>query len=123
MPRVEPQSAHDQEVQALFAQHAPDVEITAVSKQISPKVLPDTEERVDAYYCFVDLGEGQDVDSVIEMLNGKEGSWGGAVRVSRARNPDRKMLKVQGTNSGGGGGGRREFGDSPWRRGGSNAQE
>ncbi|KIW28779.1 uncharacterized protein PV07_04653 [Cladophialophora immunda] len=110
MPRIEPQSAHDEEVRALFAQYVPDITPTAVSKQISPR-SPKPEQPGNQYYCFVDLEKPEDVDVVIGALDGKEGSWGGNVRVNRARGSDRKVIKEQGL----GGGERRAFGEGNWR--------
>ncbi|OAP57891.1 hypothetical protein AYL99_08629 [Fonsecaea erecta] len=112
MPRIEPQSAHDEEVRALFAQYVPDITPTAVSKQISPRP-PKPEQPGNQYYCFVDLERLEDVDLVIGALDGKEGSWGGNVRVNRARGSERKVIKEHGL----GGGERRAFGDGGWRRG------
>ncbi|KIX99152.1 uncharacterized protein Z520_04728 [Fonsecaea multimorphosa CBS 102226] len=111
MPRIEPQSAHDEEVRALFAQYVPDVTPTAVSKQISPRP-PKPEQPGNQYYCFVDLERPEDVDLVIAALDGKEGSWGGNVRVNRAKGSDRKVVKEQGL----GGGDRRAFGEGNWRK-------
>ncbi|OQV07796.1 hypothetical protein CLAIMM_12170 [Cladophialophora immunda] len=106
-----PQSeAHDEEVRALFAQYVPDITPTAVSKQISPR-SPKPEQPGNQYYCFVDLEKPEDVDVVIGALDGKEGSWGGNVRVNRARGSDRKVIKEQGL----GGGERRAFGEGNWR--------
>jgi RNA recognition motif-containing protein len=96
MPRIEPQSAHDQEIQELFAQYAPGVALSAVSKQISPRPAPKPEHGNNQYYCFVDLEKGEDVDAAIEALDGKQGSWGGNLKVNRARNSDRKVVKEQG---------------------------
>lgn len=117
MPRIEPQSAHDQEVQALFAQYAPGVEVTAVSKQISPRPGPEPARTNNQYYCFVDLQKGDDVDAVIEAIDGKAGSWGGNVKVSRARNSDRKVVKEQGLQ----GQERKVVGEGTWRRSGAPA--
>ena len=50
-------------------------------------------------YCFVDLARAEDVDVVIDRLSGKEGSWGGVVRVDRARGADRKVMREQGIGS------------------------
>lgn len=121
MPRIEPQSAHDQEVQALFAQYAPGITLSAVSKQISPRPAPNPDHKVNQYYCFVDLEKGDDVDAVIEALDGKEGSWGGNVRVNRARNSDRKVVKEQGLQ---GTGERRPVNvpEGSWRRGGASEE-
>ncbi|KIW93042.1 uncharacterized protein Z519_06891 [Cladophialophora bantiana CBS 173.52] len=111
MPRIEPQSAHDEEVRGLFAQYVPDIAPTAVSKQISPRP-PKPEQPGNQYYCFVDLERAEDVDLVIAALDGKEGSWGGNVRVNRARGSDRKVIKEQGLGSGE----RRNFGEGSWRK-------
>jgi hypothetical protein len=112
MPRIEPQSAHDQEIQSLFAQHAPGIPLSAVSKQISPRPAPNAEHTNNQYYCFVDLEKGEDVDAVIEALNGKQGSWGGSVKVNRARNSDRKVVKEQGLRNQE----RQPIGEGNWRR-------
>ncbi|KAH0828503.1 hypothetical protein AYO21_07739 [Fonsecaea monophora] len=111
MPRIEPQSAHDEEVRALFSQYVPDITPTAVSKQISPRV-PKPDQPGNQYYCFVDLERSEDIDTVIGALDGKEGSWGGAVRVNRAKGSDRKVIKEQGLGSGE----RRTFGEGNWRK-------
>lgn len=118
MPRIEPQSAHDQEVQDLFAQYAPGIILSAVSKQISPRPAPNPELGNNQYYCFVDLENAEDVDAAIQALHGKPGSWGGNVKVNRARNSDRKVVKEQGL----GNQERRVMGDSAWRRGGAPAE-
>ncbi|ETI24039.1 hypothetical protein G647_03408 [Cladophialophora carrionii CBS 160.54] len=112
MPRIEPQSAHDQEIQGLFAQYAPGIALGAVSKQISPRPAPNPEHGNNQYYCFVDLEKGEDVDAAIEALDGKQGSWGGNVRVNRARNSDRKVVKEQGSLNQE----RRVLGEGSWRR-------
>ena len=119
MPRIEPQSAHDQEIQALFAQYVPGIPLSAVSKQISPRPGPKPELMNNQYYCFVDLEKGEDVDAVIEALDGREGSWGGHIKVNRARNGDRKVVKEQGLLNQE----RRILGDGSWRRTAAPAQE
>lgn len=67
----------------------------------------------------MDLERAEDVETVIAALDGREGSWGGALRVNRAREQrdrpeggrDRKVVREQGLNRdggerrGGGGGG------------------
>ncbi|KAG9771825.1 hypothetical protein ABEF93_007622 [Exophiala dermatitidis] len=121
LPRIEPQSALDEEIQVLFATHLPDSNIkpTAVSKLISPhpsKVVGG--EPGNHYYCFVDLERAEDVDVVIEKLAGAQGSWGGAVRVGRAREqrergPDRKVVREQGLRNDGE---RKPFETGSWRR-------
>ena len=113
MPRIEPQSAHEQEVQDLFAQYAPGIPLSAVSKPISPRAPPGVEiSSGNQYYCFIDLEKGEDVDAVIEALDGKEGSWGGLIKVNRARNSDRKVVKEQGLRNQE----RQPIGDGTWRR-------
>ena len=100
MPRLEPQSANDQEIQELFAQYAPGINISAVSKQISPRNPPASEQTGNQYYCFVDLENVQDVDAAIEALDGKPGSWGGNIRVNRAKHQaDRKVVREQGSRN------------------------
>ncbi|KAL2391787.1 hypothetical protein ABEF92_000918 [Exophiala dermatitidis] len=121
LPRIEPQSALDEEIQVLFATHLPDsnTKPTAVSKLISPhpsKVVGG--EPGNHYYCFVDLERAEDVDVVIEKLAGAQGSWGGAVRVGRAREqrergPDRKVVREQGLRNDGE---RKPFETGSWRR-------
>jgi hypothetical protein len=99
-----------------------------VSKLVSPHTVRNPTagsnlgEPGNLYYCFVDLARAEDVDVVIQKLDGREGSWGGNLRVNRARNADRKVTREQGlrqTEGGSGGGGgdreRRSFGASPWR--------
>ncbi|KAJ9601963.1 hypothetical protein H2200_013522 [Cladophialophora chaetospira] len=113
MPRIEPQSAHDQEVQELFAQYAPGITLGAVSKQISPRPAPKPELGNNQYYCFVDLEKAEDVDAAIEAMDGKQGSWGGNVRVNRARTSDRKVVREQGLPNQE----RRVIGEGAWRRG------
>ncbi|EXJ93316.1 hypothetical protein A1O1_01708 [Capronia coronata CBS 617.96] len=123
LPRIEPQSALDEEIQTLFATHLSDTGITptTVSKLISPhpsKIAGG--EPGNYYYCFVDLARAEDVDTVVEKLAGVEGSWGGNVRVGRAREqrerggPDRKVLREQGLNSEGD---RKILEASTWRKG------
>ncbi|KIW67953.1 hypothetical protein PV04_03932 [Phialophora macrospora] len=112
MPRIEPQSAHDQEIQELFAQYAPGVALSAVSKQISPRPAPKPEHTNNQYYCFVDLEKAGDVDAAIEALDGKQGSWGGNLKVNRARNSDRKVVKEQGLLNQE----RKALGEANWRR-------
>jgi len=51
---------------------------------------------------------------VIEALNGKQGSWGGNVKVNRARNSDRKVVKEQGLPNQE----RKVMPGGSWRRGG-----
>jgi len=113
LPRIEPQSALDEEIQTLFATYlggggdssAEDdnnkIVPTAVSKLIPPHPSKASEPG-NHCYCFVDLARAEDVDVVIDRLSGKEGSWGGSVRVSRARGAqDRKVTREQGVGSGG----------------------
>lgn len=115
LPRLEPQSAIDEEIQSLFSQYLADTGITpsAVSKLISPHPSKASEPG-NHYYCFIDLERAEDVDTVIEALDGREGSWGGNLRVNRARGADRKVVREQGLSSerrgGGGGGGWRSQG-------------
>lgn len=53
---------------------------------------------------------------MIERLDGKEGSWGGALRVNRARGSDRKVVREQ--NLGSGQGPERERrSEGGWRKG------
>jgi RNA recognition motif-containing protein len=112
MPRIEPQSAHDQEIQELFAEYVPGVTISAVSKQISPRPAPKPELGNNQYYCFVDLERAEDVDAVIEAMDGKQGSWGGSIKVNRARNSERKVVKEQGLQNQE----RRAMPEGSWRR-------
>lgn len=111
LPRIEPQSALDEEIQALFS--TTDVTPAAVSKLISPHPSK-VSEPGNHYYCFVDVPRVEDVDLVIDQLAGKEGSWGGPLRVSRARGGERKVTREQGSTSNGGE--RRSAGQSTWRR-------
>ncbi|EXJ80087.1 hypothetical protein A1O3_08373 [Capronia epimyces CBS 606.96] len=125
LPRIEPQSALDEEIQTLFATYLPDEGITptAVSKLISPhpsKVAGG--EPGDYYYCFVDLARAEDVETVIEKLAGAQGSWGGNLRVGRAREqrerggPERKVLREQGLRNEGE---KKPFDASRWRKDGA----
>lgn len=93
LPRMEPQSAVDKAMQEFFSLAS--LEPTAVSKIISPhqskKDMPG-----DHYYLFVDLPKAEDVDLAVQMLDGIEPSWGGKVRVRRAKvNQDRKVMREQ----------------------------
>jgi hypothetical protein len=125
LPRIEPQSALDEEIQSLFATHLSDANVTptAVSKLISPHPSKATEPG-NHHYCFVDLERAEDMDVVITKLNGCEGSWGGSVRVNRAkeqrergpgdRDRERKVVREQG--QGRGDGERRVGGNPAWRK-------
>ncbi|KEF51305.1 uncharacterized protein A1O9_12655 [Exophiala aquamarina CBS 119918] len=107
LPRIEPQSAVDEEMQTLFATHLASEGITpsAVSKLISPHPSKASEPG-NHFYCFVDLERAEDVETVIAALDGREGGWGGALRVNRAREQrdraeggrDRKVVREQGLN-------------------------
>lgn len=102
LPRIEPQSAVDEEVQSLFATYLADTNITpaAVSKLISPHPSKATEPG-NHYYCFVDLERAEDMDLVIEKLAAAEGSWGGSVRVNRARDQRDRERGAPGEKRGG----------------------
>lgn len=115
LPRIEPQSALDEEIQVLFS--TTDVTPSAVSKLISPHPSKATEPG-NHYYCFVDVPRVEDVDVVIDQLAGKEGSWGGPLRVSRARGGERKVTREQGVTGSNSGttGERRSAGPGTWRR-------
>ncbi len=119
LPRIEPQSALDEEIQALFSQHLADLAIvpSAVSKQISPRPARPAEPG-NHYYCFVDLERAEDMDAVIARLDGKEGSWGGPLRVNRARGSDRKVVREQNLGAGTGAGAETDGGGVRERRGG-----
>jgi hypothetical protein len=129
LPRIEPQSALDEEIQLLFATYVTPGDVsetalkpTAVSKLISPHPSKIVEGAAgNHHYCFVDLERAEDVDLVISKLDGVEGSWGGNLRVNRAREQrerpasdrggERKVVREQGLRSSGGGGG-----GGVWRR-------
>ncbi|KAI1615237.1 hypothetical protein EDD36DRAFT_179485 [Exophiala viscosa] len=125
LPRIEPQSALDEEIQSLFATYLAEEQITptAVSKLVSPHTVRNPTagsnlgEPGNLYYCFVDLARAEDVDVVIAKLDGQQGSWGGNLRVNRARNADRKVTREQGPRGGQDGGERRSGGASAWRSG------
>lgn len=143
LPRIEPQSALDAEIQNLFSTFLPNENIVpqAVSKLLSPhpsKIV----EPGNHYYTFVDLERAEDVDVVIAALDGKEGSWaagdgangGPGIRVNKARDRERrdgpgtpgenggerrerKVVREQGLGRDREGGGeRRGFGGGSWRR-------
>ncbi|KAK4940266.1 hypothetical protein LTR10_019586 [Elasticomyces elasticus] len=124
LPRIEPQSALDEEIQSLFATYLADEQITptAVSKLVSPHTVRNPTagsnlgEPGNLYYCFVDLARAEDVDVVIQKLDGQQGSWGGNLRVNRARNADRKVTREQGLRQDGGER-RSSGGASAWRSG------
>ncbi|KIW99499.1 uncharacterized protein Z518_11238 [Rhinocladiella mackenziei CBS 650.93] len=105
LPRMEPQSAVDEEIQSLFSTYLSEFGIApmAVSKLISPRPSK-AGEPGNHHYCFVDLERAEDVDIVIEKLDGKEGRWDGTLRVNRAKEhrergaQDRKVIREQGLN-------------------------
>jgi len=122
LPRIEPQSAVDEEMQTLFATHlaSEGIKPAAVSKLIAPHPSKASEPG-NHYYCFVDLERSEDLETVIAALDGREGSWGGALRVNRAREQrdradggrDRKVVREQGLNRDGEE--RRTTGGGGWR--------
>lgn len=94
---MEPQAAVDAEIQKLFS--TLDLEITAVSKIISPH--PDKlSEPGDHFYLFVDLANEADVPTAIKALDNTVSPWSdkeGLLRVNLARdNRDRKVAREQG---------------------------
>jgi RNA recognition motif-containing protein len=98
LPRIEPQSALDEEIQSLFSTHLGNEGIVpaAVSKLISPHPSKASEPG-NHYYCFVDLDKAEDADVVIAALDGKQGSWGGNLRINKAREQNaRKVTREQG---------------------------
>jgi RNA recognition motif-containing protein len=89
LPRIEPQAAADAQMQELFGSEG--VELTAVSKMISPHPSKASDPG-NHYYCFVDLANADDVERAIEALNGREIEGWGAIRVNKAKNnQDRKV--------------------------------
>lgn len=95
LPRIEPQAAVDAEMQQLFS----GFELTAVSKIINP-LRNDPEratEQGNHHFCFVDLTTSEEADQAMAEVNKKPGSWGGAVRVAKAKDkPNRKVFREQG---------------------------
>jgi RNA recognition motif-containing protein len=93
LPRIEPQSAADAQMQEFFGSEG--FELTAVSKLISPHPSKASEPG-NHYYCFVDLASAEEADRAIDALNGREVEGWGAIRVSKARdNRDRKVNREQ----------------------------
>ena len=117
LPRIEPQGALEAEIQQLFAAF----QITAVSKLISPHPSKIEEEAEgNFYYCFVDLQTPEEVQMAVDETNGKQGSWGGEMRVGKARdNRDRKAPREGGAARENGGyerrGPPRALGEGRWR--------
>ncbi|KAF2092369.1 RNA-binding domain-containing protein [Rhizodiscina lignyota] len=94
LPRIEPQAAVDAEMQQVFS----GFELAAVSKIINP--LRDQPERASEkgnhYFCFVDFQTPEEAERAIAECDQKTGSWGGAVRVAKAKdNRDRKVIREQ----------------------------
>ena len=109
----------DEEIQSLFSTFLSDSGVmpSAVSKLISPHPSKASEPG-NHYYCFVDLENAGDVEVVIAALDGQEGSWGGPLRVNKAREQradrERKVVREQGLR--GDGGERKGGGGGGWRR-------
>jgi RNA recognition motif. (a.k.a. RRM, RBD, or RNP domain) len=88
LPRMEPQSAVDAEMQKLFE----GFELTAVSKIISPHVSKASTPG-DHFYLFVDLPTSTAADAAVQALDGKESPWGGKLRINKARGDSRRVTK------------------------------
>ena len=58
------------------------------SQNVSKLFAPHPAKRFEAgdhYYLFVDFSSVEEAQAAMDALNGKEGPWGGNVRVQRAR--------------------------------------
>ncbi|KAL9617607.1 MAG: hypothetical protein Q9160_007620 [Pyrenula sp. 1 TL-2023] len=107
LPRIEPQSAVDTEIQKLFS----GFEIGAVSKIISPHPSA-AEVPGNHHYLFVDCATPEAADAAVQRLNGADSPWGGQLKVQIARaNPNRKVMREQYRKNEG----ERAIGES-WRR-------
>ncbi|KAL9113484.1 MAG: hypothetical protein Q9227_002525 [Pyrenula ochraceoflavens] len=108
LPRIEPQSATDFEMQKLFE----GFKLAAISKIVSPRP-PEKSGAGNQYYLFVDMATPEDADAAARTLNGIDSPWGGRLNVAPARgNEDRKVMREQfGVQRGK----EREI-NGPWRR-------
>ncbi|KAK5937023.1 hypothetical protein PMZ80_010772 [Knufia obscura] len=95
------------------------IEITNISNLRAPHESKAAEPG-DHHYCFVDLAKPEDVDAVIEALDGKPAPWSqdgsSTLRVNKAR--EQANRRFGGEGRGGYGGGfqsRRTEGQRDWR--------
>ncbi|KAH8705969.1 putative ribonucleoprotein [Talaromyces proteolyticus] len=80
LPKLSSQQSVDSEIQSFFNGY----NVEAVSKLISPHPSKRFESG-DHYYLFVDFASADEAAAAQAALDGKDGPWGGKIRVGRAR--------------------------------------
>ena len=90
LPRIEPHSTVEVEMQDLFK----GFDIQAISKIISPHKSKQSIPG-NHYYLFVDLSTASGASAAVDSLNGLPSKWGGVLRVSKARGDSKRVIREQ----------------------------
>jgi len=122
LPAIDSASDVEQAIHTLI--DPLNIEITNISNLRAPHESKAAEPG-DHHYCFVDIARPEDVDAVIEALDGKPAPWSqdgsSTLRVNKAREQanrrfgDRAQGQGYGYGSQGGYQGRRTEGQRDWR--------
>ncbi|KAJ9190987.1 hypothetical protein DTO166G4_8464 [Paecilomyces variotii] len=86
LPRPVNQPSVDAEIRKFFD----GFNVEAISKVISPH-LSKRFEPGDHYYLFVDLGSTEEALAAMNTLDGRDGPWGGKLKVRRAKGESVKV--------------------------------